>query len=259
MDKIYDFQTLNEFITNPFRNAKDDKRSQLEQGFTTSKRHITFAGYTQIDDNYLIHIKIPSETKKQQFYDVVILFFTDVMSVKNEVNLKNYYVKFFSNSPGFIYKYAALYNKHGFLIDMFYDKIDSGFINKMPEKANSSMDMFYDKSLYCACRFLQENAITLLNKHQPASRTKDTDKFMKDISSFENVKFGNELKDLDKGINRELGKKKINKRRVSRSNSSNIKKASLSTSSESLIKVVSKKGAISKKGKINSSKSTFKK
>lgn len=215
MNKIYDFQTLNEFITNPFGNANYGKQTEYEREFKRIEKKMVIAAYCQVDDNYMIHIKIPSTSKQGQMYDVVILFFTDDNSVKRELTVKNYYIKFFSNSPSFIYKYAALYNKHGFLIDMLYDKLDKGYIDKLPDKTNSNHDMYYDKSIYCACRLLQENSFSNLNKVGVAFKHMvKPEKFLAGIGSFENVKFGNELKDLDKSINNELKKKKVEKKNL---------------------------------------------
>lgn len=260
MEKEYGFQTLNEFILNPFGNGKDDKRLSLEQEYTKIKKQIRVIGYSQVDDDALIHIKIPSDSHQNQYYDVVILFFTDDNSVKNGMTLKNYYVKFFSNSPGFIYKYASLYKKYGFLIDVLYDKLDNDYIDKMPEKSNATFDMYYDKSIYCACRLIQDNSFTLMNKLGIITQhKKNIDKFVKDISSFENIKFGNELKELDKGINRELAKKKNENKNNRKRNSSNVKRAGLTTASNKNISIVKKKTGGGKKSKVVSTKSTIKK
>ena len=252
MEKEYGFQTLNEFILNPFGNGKDDKRLSLEQEYTKIKKQIRVIGYSQVDDDALIHIKIPSTSKQGQMYDVVILFFTDDNSVKKELTVKNYYIKFFSNSPSFIYKYAALYNKHGFLIDMLYDKLDKGYIDKLPDKTNSNHDMYYDKSIYCACRLLQENSFSNLNKVGIAFKHMvKPEKFLAGIGSFENVKFGNELKDLDKSINNELKKKKVEKKNL-RTSGKKLPTSSTVKSKQSITHVtpsakITKKSRVAKK------------
>ena len=258
MDKLYDFQTLNEFITNPFGNAKYDKQNKLELEFKKIQKFMVIKGYCQVDDDYMIHIKIPSTSKQGEMYDVVILFFTDITSVKRELTVKNYYIKFFSNSPSFIYQYAALYNKHGFLIDMLYEKLDKNYINTLPDKTNSKYDMYYDKSIYCACRLLQENAFSNLNKMGIMFKHMlKPEKFLSNIKSFENVKFNNELKDLDKSINAELEKKKVEKK-SSRVSNKKMPVTSTSKSGKSItvVKASSKVARKTRGGKKTASKTT---
>ena len=122
------FQTIEEFLKAPFGN-EEPKNQDFEQKYKKlyADKRISLVALTQIDDDYLLHLSVGSDTNPTEAYDVVLLFFTDNETIKKEITFKNYYVKFFSNSPSFIYKYAVLYRQNGFLIDMLYDKMDEKY------------------------------------------------------------------------------------------------------------------------------------
>ena len=210
------FQTLSEFIYSPFGFSDEARKRKLESQYQHMKNKSSFkvVGYTIVDGNYFIRVTIPSDSNPKQTYDVVVLFFADDSVVKKRTTFSNYFVKFFSNSPSFIYKYAYVYKKNGFMIDFLYDKLDQNFINQAPTKTNANEDMFYDKSIYCACRLLEDDRMGILSKTGIIFRhKKNKDQFFREIQSFENVKLTNELRDVDKKIDKELKEnKKITKK-----------------------------------------------
>ena len=152
------FQILKDFLLEPFGNVDIDVQKRLEISYQSMKHKIKVEGYTIVDDDYFIHIKVPSESNPNQSYDVVILFFADNNKVKRGITLNHYYVKFFSNSPSFIYQYAVLYKTNGFLIDFLYDKMDKKYSDTMPKNPKK---MMYDKSIYCASKFLLDSTAGL--------------------------------------------------------------------------------------------------
>ena len=151
------YQTLGEFLSSPFGvsdiNVKntaiqyEEKYKKLMQ----SARKIYCENWTESNGMYMIHMKIPSESQDGLYYDAVVQFFTDDDQLAKQNNLERYYIQFFSNSPSFIYKYAALYKVHGYLIDTLYEKMDPEYSNILPDKANPNYKLEYDKSIYYAC------------------------------------------------------------------------------------------------------------
>ena len=110
------YQSIGEFMHSPFGlNSSMEKNNKYESLYNTfvQSNKIYIAGYTNIEDSYYVHVKIPSESQKdgKYEYDVVIRFFTDKPELRHVNSLRAYYMQFFSNSPSFIYKYAALYKK----------------------------------------------------------------------------------------------------------------------------------------------------
>lgn len=201
------YQTIDEFLRAPFGSQEVNSKTQdYEKKYNELKnmRKIYCENWTEEDDMYMIHIKLPSESQEGNFYDVVIQFFTDVDSISKQLNLGKYYIQFFSNSPSFIYKYAALYKVHGYLIDSLYEKMDQEYSNMLPDKQNPDYKMNFDKSLYCACRFLQDNRETILRKPGLIFYKKvPLRKLLKSIKDFETIKIDSELYNLEKNIKKE--------------------------------------------------------
>lgn len=200
------YQTLSGFLASPFkegRNLERDTTYDTKYRSFVSTNKIKVFAMCNIEDSYYIHIKVPSESQKEgkYEYDVVIRFFTDNPEVQAQETLRNYYVQFFSNSPSFMYQYAYLYNKEGFLIETLYNKLDADYIDVPPEKTNADMKKSYDKSIYFACRFLSEQKFRYLNKkgHLLSKKVND-DKFFANISDFKSIKLDQALMNEEKKL-----------------------------------------------------------
>lgn len=199
------YQTLTGFLSSPFKQSDLDRDVNYDSKYRSyvSTNKIKVFAMCVIEDSYYIHIKVPSESQKngKYEYDVVIRFFTDNPEVQAQDTLRNYYVQFFSNSPSFMYQYAYLYNKEGFLIETLYNKLDADYIDTPPEKTNSEMKKSYDKSIYFACRYLSEQKFRYLNKkgHLLAKKVDDS-KFFANISDFKSVKLDQALMNEEKKL-----------------------------------------------------------
>lgn len=203
-------QTLEGFLTKPFGKS-EIKSNEYERKYKklTSEKKIFMEACTEVGDTYLVHIKVGSETNNTLWYDVVLMFFTDNKDVKRDISFRRYYVKFFSNSPSFIYQYAVLYKQQGAMIDMLADKMDALYADKLPEKSNPSLRNSYDKSIYVACRFMQDHKVSAFSKAGfMARRKKKPANFFDDIKTFEDVKFTNELSALERKVEKEAKESK---------------------------------------------------
>lgn len=201
------YQTLDEFINAPFgipNKINQDKMEKKYQEIKKEKR-LHIVNFCQIAEMFYIHMSLQSESQKENYYDIVIEFFTDDTKIANSGTLGKYYLQFYSNSPSFIYKYAALYKVHGYLIDSMYEKLDPEFANRLPDKVNPNYDMTYDQSLYAACRMLQENRFSIMRKNSLKTFVKKVDSitFFRSIADFQEIKLNQELHDLDAMLKRE--------------------------------------------------------
>ena len=207
MEHSYEFQTLSEFLREPFGRSDDmSKIQKFMTGYREDKYKIKLNAHTKIGGAYYFHVKIPSKSQKEKnmMYDVVIKFFTNKEKCEKATHIRDYYIQFFSNSPSFIYSYAVLYKKHGFLIDNLYSKLDPRYFDKLPEKTNKDLDLSYDKSIYYACQYLSEHRFKALNKLGIAmGKSLTPEAFFKEIKDFQTVKLEQELFNLEK---RELKK-----------------------------------------------------
>lgn len=221
-------QTLEGFLMAPF-GKPEIKSNEYEAKYKklVAQKKIYMEACTKVGDTYLVHIKVGSESNSALDYDVVLLFFTDDDSVKKDISFRRYYVQFFSNSPSFIYQYAVLYKQQGAMIEMLANKMDQLYADKLPEKTNPSLRNSYDKSIYSACRFMQDHKVSAFSKAgYIARRKKKPENFFDDIKTFDDVKFTNELHTLEKKMETEAKKAK-DKEDVSQSSNtkSNHKKA----------------------------------
>lgn len=198
-------QTLEGFLAAPFGKS-EIKSNEYERKYQklVSEKKVYMEACTKVGETYLVHIKVGSESNAAATYDVVLLFFTDNNEVKRDISFRRYYVQFFSNSPSFIYQYAVLYKQQGAMIDMLAKKMDQLYADKLPEKTNPTLKNSYDKSIYAACRFMQDHKVSAFSKAGfLARRKKNPDSFFDDIQTFEDVKFTNELHTLEKKMEKE--------------------------------------------------------
>ena len=265
MEKKY--QTLSQFMARPFgkvNNTTDLKYDSKYRSFSSSNK-LKINAMTVVEDSYYIHIKIPSETNDgKQEYDVVIRFFTDDPNIEKDNHLRNYKIQFFSNSPGFIYRYAYVYEQEGFLIEALYNKLDPKFRGVAPEKTNVNLDVYYDKSIYFACRYLLDNQFFLLAKRGTINiYKKPLSTFLRGISDFESVKVDQDLLNEEKKLSKELDIE--SKKKLSRLENDRKKKSTDNTykdkEKKTGITIIRKKGAKGGKSKVlpkKATKSTFK-
>lgn len=239
----YLYQTIRHFLETPFGkyNSNIYQKYRAEYAKAKGSNQIKIVGYTQMGTSYLYHIQVKSEsksTKKNKYwYDVIIQFFPPNRDVENDLTLNRYYVRFFSNSPGFIYKYAALYKMHGFLIEGLYNKLDPDYIDTLPNKTNAAMDMYYDKSLYFACQYLCDHSMRALSKVMTVAFHKkiSPDEFFNNIPDFRTIKIDQTILDTEKSIDKTIGsminsdktKPKAKKERVVKRSGNNKTKAGM--------------------------------
>ena len=202
------FQTLSGFISNPFNvEITNDKPKEFENMYQTYKRNnkISIISIYDYQDIIMIHVKIPSETYSKNFYDVVIQFTPADSKMTKAMNIEEYYVKFFSNSPSFVYKYSALYYAHDMLIDSLLGYYNEDAIKKMPEKTNSKMELFYDKSIYIACRYLLDHKKQYLSKIGISfKRTTNFNRFLKNIQDTETISINANAAQIEKNVKKTI-------------------------------------------------------
>ena len=115
----------------------------------------------------------------------------------------NYHMKFFSNSPSFIYQYAALYNIHGYLIYILLEKLDKAYARKLPTKTNQHFEITYDVSIYMACKYLIEHKLRYMSKLGTILTVKKLNRqFFKDMRDFKETQFDLKMFEVNKKISR---------------------------------------------------------
>ena len=263
-DPVY--QTLSEFLFHPFGVSINSESEKYNSKYEEFKSMISVVGYSVLDESYYIHVKVPSESQPGKKYDVVIQFIPQTKTMVKEHTLDSYVIQFFSNSPGFIYKYAALYKLHGYMIDALQEKLDPEYADKLPEQANSDMKLMYDKSIYFATKFLYENRLTYLSKSgirfsNKLSFRQLVDSIISNKESLKETAYDIERKAVEEGkVDRRKIEKSVGKRVGKTSHNSSIthKSGKTSTSKNPLSPIKPKITGKARKSKTKPKTSTRK-
>ena len=107
-------------------------------------------------DRYIIYIKVPSETQKQFYYDVVIEF---SKGDKNKASLEDYNVRFYSNEPRFCFVFCYAYLQHDLFFKDLTSKMSKQALTKSAENTNPSNQIGYCKSIYFAYLIMQQRGL----------------------------------------------------------------------------------------------------
>lgn len=158
--------TFQQYIDNPMgkRNAVFSQRDMYKTMYTEKFNQVFLREAGKIDyttyidkekDRYAIHVKIPSETVKDFYYDAVILFYTNDAEKRTSPSLQDYNVKFFSNDPAFVFTYLHVFLKNDLLIEDLKSKCSKTAIKKFPKEKNPYGIPGYSKILYFAYIFMK--------------------------------------------------------------------------------------------------------
>lgn len=254
------YQTLNQFVLSPFYDKssmdKDTKYTTRYNAYISNKS-IYLQAICEIEGSWYYHLKVPSEGNDGRIsYDVIIRFFTDKTFIKFENHLKNYYIQFFSNSPGFIYKYAYVYNQRGYLIELLANKLNPEALTQPPDKSNADQSLSYDSTIYFACRFLSgqslsKNAGFGLKKVNP-------DKFFQGIADFNSVRIENEIINEERKLQKEMKNHTPTGNKITSSGSKIGSSHRIKITASGKQRKMSKIGPKAKNSKIVGKNSTFK-
>lgn len=163
--------TISDYLVNPAGkgNATIPNRQlivdNLKQRYLELSRDKKFeVTIYKVKDDYFFHVLVPSEDRELNHkYDVVLQFTSLDENFTHELLIKRYYMKFFSNSPSFVYSYAYVFHKNGILVDVLTKKMRSDVLQNAPGIRNPREIISFEKSLYFACLHLTQS-IDFMNK-----------------------------------------------------------------------------------------------
>lgn len=171
--------TFDEYIQNPMgkENAVISNRSMYRNLYQEKLDKILVREAGKIDikafhvgTRYICYLKIPSEVIDKFYYDVLIEFRPPKKKLV-DTNLKNYYVRFYSNDPSFVYTFVHAFVKNNLFIKDFENKMSKKAIKERGKEKNPADQVGYVKSLYFA--------YLIMIKRGYFSKTKYVDKYSK--------------------------------------------------------------------------------
>lgn len=149
--------TFDQYISNPmgiknsvygnremYRNLYKEK---LDKIIVRETGKIKYTLYKS-KDNFFVHFKIPSEAIEKFYYDTVIEFYTDRKELVASRSLKEYYVRFYSNDPSFVFTFAHAMKANKMIIEDLESKMSKLALKKKAEEKNPKDEIGYVKSIY---------------------------------------------------------------------------------------------------------------
>lgn len=210
---MFILQNIKDFIDNPMGKGstaitnrqliKDDLNKRYKKILKTKKIDLNIY---KDNDEYYFHFKIPSESERNNTYDVVLNFVMDDEDFKFDNFLNRYYLKFFSNCPSFIFTYAYAFNLYGMFIEHLENKYDKKVLEDDPVIRNPGEIINYEKSIYFACTYIMENK-KYLNKMilNTIAKPFNKNEFNKLIRNYDTISL--EIKKEDNKVKEEKEKK----------------------------------------------------
>lgn len=130
-----------------------------------SKKKIDYFIYRDSNASFLIHLVIPTETERDNSYDVVFRFEASSKEIFNERTVKNYDVQVFSNSPSFAYTFANVYDDNGLMVKSLKHKFDPLIFKKDPVVRNKYKIVNYEKYIYFGAKFILEGKLFMSKEY----------------------------------------------------------------------------------------------
>lgn len=244
--------TFNQYIANPMNSAvmtatmREAMRTNYINKFNAvlMREHSNFNYHLYRDEDknlYYAYFKVPSETIENLYYDTVIEFYTDNDVAGAGEDLFSYYVRFYSNDPGFVYTYAHSFAKNGLLIREFDRKMSKKALRDAAKVKNPSNQVGYVKTIYFVYLYMK---LRSLNK-------KSTFVAFSTINNVRNISANVVAADVKISEREAAGEKLAAKKRKAKekarqTESDNIKSSATVQSNSTKIKKTKTVGAVSK-------------
>lgn len=149
--------TYNQYIQNPMGGSFFTQREMFRALYTEKLNKILVRETGRVKyflykdgERYLVHVKVPSEVIEKFYYDTVIEFYTDNPNTKLSNQLDDYFVRFYSNDPAFVYTFAYSFLKNGIFIKDLVPRMSKKAVEEAAKIKNPKNIVGYVKSIYFA-------------------------------------------------------------------------------------------------------------
>lgn len=154
------------------------------------------AGRTE-NNSIIVYVRVPSEAVNGMTYDNLIEFYPiDKNQQKwKDATVKDYGIKFWANTPSFVFNYAFVYNRRGLLIERYLDKYNTGLPKDQAlDITNPKMIVGYEKYLYFACKYIEVKGLLETKKLVNLANGLSANYFNKDIRTPDEILAENKKK-----------------------------------------------------------------
>lgn len=226
---MFELQTLQGFLNNPMGKGTsilpnkeliiNDLKRRRNIMVDKGKKFNVNVYHNEVTDNYFFHVIVPSETERDNTYDVVL----QLSPAKTQTGIikpptiKDYQVRFFSNSPSFVFTYAHIMHSNDMLVKFLAKKYDRLVLKKEPAITNPTGVILYEKSIVFAILTILDNVdytsrAYLKSIKKPHAENvlftliRTDEKILEEIDK-EKKRLGKVKKDKDKKIKEEVSEK----------------------------------------------------
>lgn len=227
--------SFQQYIDNPMgkRNAVFSQRDMFRQLYTEKFDKVFLREAGKIDftlyidkkkDRYVAHIKVPSETVKDFYYDAVILFYTNDAAKRMSPSLQDYFVKFFSNDPAFVFTYLRVFLKNELFIEDLKPKSSKLALKNDPKEKNPFEVPGYSKILYFAYLFMKSKNLFSKSIYKSYAQDYSVKKLLDNVMHTDDkISLRQKLGEEERKVKREEKKQQVSPQRDIDSPSGNIK------------------------------------
>ena len=129
-------------------------------------------------NSLFIHVQVPSETFDDFHYDAVIEFenYSKSLHVLNKQ-----LVRFYVNSPSFLFSAAHVFKFYGILIPSFFSKFKDEVFKELPDTRNPDFEVYHEKILTMALIHIRNNDLLKLSDKALAIKSIPLAKFVASI------------------------------------------------------------------------------
>ena len=157
---------IQDYMNNPLGKGNavfmiHESQRYLDEQYRILNGRMRLTWYKLHDKYYVAHVRVPSRSAENLFYDVLVEFDMDV--VKSGINvINNAPARVFSNCPSFTYTYANAFDATGDLIPWSKTKYTKEIFSKDPIKRNPYKIKAYERSIYLAIKYILSNGRNLM-------------------------------------------------------------------------------------------------
>lgn len=180
-------------------------RDKLDKILLREGGRVKYTLYTD-KDNYYIHFKIPSEVIDKFYYDTIIEFYTTDPIKAKSASLKDYYVRFYSNDPAFVYTFAHAFIKNDLFITDMTPKMLKEAVKHVAKEKNPKNLVGYVKSLFFAYLLIGDYGLFSKTPYEHNAEKYSKTKLLKLVDHADN-----KIKDRQEAEEKERKKRKREK------------------------------------------------
>ena len=190
--------TFPQYIKNPMQNRVLSNRQMYDKMYKEKLNQLLLRENGQVryflfkdnESRYIVYIKVPSEKCKGFYYDVCIEFLAKDSRVIGSESIRDYFVRFYSNDPSFVFTYAYSFIQN----DLFFEDLET----KMSKQArtqkatitNKKNEVGYVKSIYFAYLIMELKGLFSKKKFDYEAR-KYSKTMLLQMVEHSSVKFAN--------------------------------------------------------------------